>query len=64
MSMLTDNVPLLVPGPRSTLEDQMNQAYLNDPLATEIFEALHTGVQRHRILSLVDCRNNNGRLYY
>ena len=64
MSFLADNVPLLVPRPRPTLDDQMNQAYLNDPLATEIFEALRTGVQHHRVLILVDCRNNNGQLYY
>ena len=64
MSLLADNISLLVPGPRPALEDQMNQAYLNDPLATEIFEALRNGVQHHRQLSLVDCRNNNGQLYY
>ena len=64
MSLLADNVPQLVPEPHPALEDQMNHAYLNDLLATEIFKALRTGVQRHRVLSLVDYRNNNGQLYY
>ena len=42
----------------------MNQAYQNDPLAIEIFQALRTGAQRNRTLSLVDCRSVNDKLFY
>ena len=63
-SLLVDNAPPLAPGPQHTLEDQMNRAYLNNPLATEIFEALRTGIQCHLVLPLVNCWNSNGQLYY
>ena len=42
----------------------MTQAYQNDPLALEIFQALQTGAQRNRTLSLVDCRSVNNNLFY
>ena len=49
MRLLADNLP--PPRALPTLEEQMTQAYQNDPLAIEIFEALRTGAQRNRTLS-------------
>ena len=46
MHLLADNLP--PPGVLPTLEEQMTQAYRNDPLALEIFEALRIGPQRNR----------------
>ena len=43
MHLLADNLPPARALP--TLEKQMTQAYQNDPLATEIFDALRTGAQ-------------------
>ena len=57
MRLLADNLP--PPGALLTLDAQMTQAYQNDPLPLEIFEALRTGAQRNRTLSLVDCRSVN-----
>ena len=62
MRLLADNLP--PPGALPTLEEQMTQAYQNDPLALEIFEALRIGAQRNRTLSLVDCRSVNNKLFY
>ena len=38
MRLLADNLP--PPGALPTLEEQMTQAYQNDPLAIDIFQAL------------------------
>ena len=62
MCLLADNLP--PPGALPTLEEQMTQAYQNDPLAIEIFQALRTGAQRNRTLFLVDCRSVNDKLFY
>ena len=62
MRLLADNLPPA--GALPTLEEQMTQAYQNDPLALEIFEALRIGAQRNRTLSLVDCRSVNNKLFY
>ena len=43
MRLLADNLP--PPRVLPTLEEQITQAYQNDPLATEIFQALQTGAQ-------------------
>ena len=62
MRLLADNLP--PPGALPTLEAQMTQAYKNDPLALEIFEALWTGAQRNRTLSLIDCGSVNNKHFY
>ena len=62
MRLLADNLPPA--GALPTLEEQITQAYQNDPLATEIYYALRTGAQRNRTLSLVDCRCTNNKLFY
>ena len=62
MRLLADDLP--PPGVLPTLEDQLTQAYQNDPLALEIFEALRTRAQRNRTLSLVDCRSVNNKFFY
>ena len=43
MHLLADNLP--PPRASPTLEEQMTEAYQNDPLAMEIFEALQIGAQ-------------------
>ena len=53
MRLLLDN--LSTPAALPTIEEQMTQAYHNDTLAPQIFEALQTGAQQNRTLSLVDC---------
>ena len=60
--LLADNLPphRALPTP----EEQMTQAYQNNHLALEIFEALRIGAQRNRTLSLVDCRSVNNKLFY
>ena len=62
MLLLADNLPPT--GALPTLEAQKTQAYENDPLALEIFEALRTGAQRNRTLPLVDCQCVNNKLFY
>ena len=62
MHLLADNLP--PPGALPTLEEQMTKAYHNDPQVIEIFQALRTGAQRNRTLSLVDCRSVNNKLFY
>ena len=62
MRLLVDNLP--PPGALPTLEEQMTQAYQNDTLVLEIFEALRIGARRNRTLSLVNCRSINNKLFY
>ena len=45
MRFLADNLP--PPGALPTLEQQMTQAYQNEPRALEMFKALRTGDQRN-----------------
>ena len=62
MYLLADNLP--PPGALPTFEEQMTQAYYNNPLALDIFKALQTGTQRNQNLFLVDCRFVNNKLFY
>ena len=62
MCFLADNLP--PPSELPTLEQQITQAYQNDPLVLEIFEALQTGAQQNRTLSLIDCRSVNNKFFY
>ena len=62
MRLLADNLPPA--GALPTIEEQMTQAYHNDPLATGLVDALRTGAQRNRTLSrVVDCRYTNNKLF-
>ena len=61
MHLLADNLPPA--GALPSLEEQNTQAYQNDTLVTEMFDALRSGAQRNRTLSLVDCRRVN-KLFY
>ena len=53
-----------VPPALPPIDDVLDAAYQTDPLAIEILQALRDGTRTNRKLSLADCREANGRLFY
>src|SRR5690606_27436435 len=48
----------------TTIDEFFSQAYASDPIPSTILKDLHSGKQRSKILSLADCEDHNGRLFY
>jgi len=62
LRLLADNPP--PDGALPSLSDVLDLAYRADPLAIEVLQALRSGARHNRQLSLADCREAQGRLYY
>ena len=52
------------PEEEASIEQLFQEAYRQDPLPNEVLQALRSGARRHAQLTLAECEDREGRLYY
>ena len=61
LQLLADNLPA---EGHDQLRDLFDQAYKADKMSTQVLQALLRGDRRHLEITLAECENRNGMLYY
>ena len=61
LQLLADNLPA---EGHNTLQDLFDQAYKADKMPTQVLQALLRGDHGHLEITLAECENRNGMLYY